>query len=604
MARKKLFTKTALSTAAVVAGLTLPHHSRASTPETYVAYGINPSTAKLHRYDFASGQSNQVGPVLDSSGGTLHGIEASAHFPGFQNIYAFWNDHATGLTRLVFVDKQTGVATYMGYDLGEERVTGAVAVHPAGTSDYDLYAMQDADTLPFEIVGDTIVPNEPLSARITVLGAAISYSGSYDMPVTLQVKTGATVHEPFGDYTMPIDATVNDGNNPRGHVLPGVYSTGDPISVLAKSWKKKSSTSSGVHNSHWENNMEVDSDPSSPQVIILRDGDVVPNIPAFMDQASVEQFLVEYIDHDTHTMDLGPNQAVYLFELGTTDLSSSAADFQDLVMLLTFSEEPADLTTNTSSHASIGGTIKVNPNNSWKNRFELTKPDTTTIDRDDLHAGAPIDANGVLYSGPADKLRIRPTGNGKQSSLTIGGVVYEIDNGTTYEFSVPGMNVTVRNDHPHNGQAMGHWWVDLSGAATDVQEGDGTDDPASNSQLIKVDQTTGEYETLMIMNRPYAGLASIDGQVFYAVSGKQVYKIDSINKTETLLKDHFTGNFTGLGFAGTTLYAFGALTDMLYPLSTATGSVVGLPVTMGVADLGTVVFTPASIEKISNTNYD
>ena len=42
-------------------------------------------------------------------------------------------------------------------------------------------------------------------------------------------------------------------------------------------------------------------------------------------------------------MTMDENQSIYLFELGTTRLTSSAADFQDLVVLVTLGESPEAL---------------------------------------------------------------------------------------------------------------------------------------------------------------------------------------------------------------------------------------------------------------------
>lgn len=41
-------------------------------------------------------------------------------------------------------------------------------------------------------------------------------------------------------------------------------------------------------------------------------------------------------------MNLIEDQVIYLFELGTTNLNSSAADFQDLVVVVTLGENPGD----------------------------------------------------------------------------------------------------------------------------------------------------------------------------------------------------------------------------------------------------------------------
>ena len=612
MGRKKYrFRRGALYTTAAALGIAamgwfngLPRAAASPAPDSYLAYGISPSAGQLSRYDIDAGQLSHVGPVLNASGGTLHGIEASAYFPGFTNIYAFWNDPSDSQTKLVFINKQTAKATVAPSDLGEEKITGAVGVHVDGTMDYDVYALQEADTLPFDIVGGTVVPQTPVAARVTVLGAAITYGGTYELSVTMKALTDTTEHHVFGPYGEAAHSNINDGNNPRSYVLPGVYTSATPISITAKSSTLRQTHFDGTNNNHWEDYMEVASITNSPNVIVLRSGDPVPNIPGFQDQASIEEFLVDYINPASGTVELGPNQAIYLFELGETDLSSPAADFQDLVVLLTLSEAASDLAITTVSAGSISGSININPNNSPRHRFILTKSDGSTLTRDDLHENVAIDASGVLYSGPAASVRVKPKGNGSQEDLVIDGSVYTIHNSTTYLLSASGMTVTVRNDHVSGGKAMGHWWVDITSGSSTVEEGDGTDDPASNSQIILVDQRTGTFETQMILNRPYSGLASTDGQIFYAVSGKRVYEIDTVNQTETLLKDHLIGDFTGLGFAGSMLYSFGAVSDRLYTMSTDTGAITNLGVNLGVQDLGTIVLTPVSAEKASVSHYD
>ncbi|MDP6367922.1 MAG: AraC family ligand binding domain-containing protein, partial [Nitrospinota bacterium] len=51
----------------------------------------------------------------------------------------------------------------------------------------------------------TIVPTEPFAAKITVLGAAISYGGQYDMPVTVKCEIAGEVHRagPGGVVHIP-----------------------------------------------------------------------------------------------------------------------------------------------------------------------------------------------------------------------------------------------------------------------------------------------------------------------------------------------------------------------------------------------------------------
>jgi fibro-slime domain-containing protein len=79
---------------------------------------------------------------------------------------------------------------------------------------------------------------------------------------------------------------------------------------------------------------------NSPYVLVLKDGDSVPSIPAFQDQTNLAYFVEPYVNTATGKVVLQDNQAIYLFELGTTNLSSSAADFQDLVIMITLATDP------------------------------------------------------------------------------------------------------------------------------------------------------------------------------------------------------------------------------------------------------------------------
>ena len=95
--------------------------------------------------------------------------------------------------------------------------------------------------------------------------------------------------------------------------------------------------------------MTVDgSNAGSPQVMVLRDGDAVPQIPGFLDQVSIEQFVGPYIDTAANRIVRADNQTIFLFELGVTDLKSPAADFQDLVVLVTLARHQDQLLEPTS----------------------------------------------------------------------------------------------------------------------------------------------------------------------------------------------------------------------------------------------------------------
>jgi type II secretory pathway pseudopilin PulG len=72
-------------------------------------------------------------------------------------------------------------------------------------------------------------------------------------------------------------------------------------------------------------------------VVTLRNGDPVPNRPAYGNNAQgVDAFLRQYIANDR--IQLAPNQVIFLFELYTDSPSSSAYDLQDVVVLGTITE--------------------------------------------------------------------------------------------------------------------------------------------------------------------------------------------------------------------------------------------------------------------------
>ncbi|MCM8538418.1 MAG: type II secretion system GspH family protein [Lentisphaeraceae bacterium] len=203
-------------------------------------------------------------------------------------------------------------------------------------------AAPEDNTVDFDVSDDSISVNEDVIATYRVLGAAISYGGQYDMAVTTQFQItnpdGQTAATPvFGDYGDAVDGNVNNGTQ-QEFTPENVYEAGTEIVTEATSWKKKRSRYSGDSSSHWRVYMEVD-DSNSTNTKALKNGDEVPNIDGHLDQGDVESFLDGYIDENGKIV-LADNQVILLFELGTTNMSSSAADFQDLVILVTFVPAP------------------------------------------------------------------------------------------------------------------------------------------------------------------------------------------------------------------------------------------------------------------------
>ena len=222
------------------------------------------------------------------------------------------------------------------------------------------------------------------------------------------------------------------------------------------------------------------------QVLVLVDGDTPPQFAPFDGQPEITSFCSSVIDAATGKVTIEKHQAVFLFELGTTNMSSSAADFQDLVLLVDFARIPTQ-----DRPRNLTGSVNINPSNNNDFEFTLTKPDGSTITRDHLLASS----GDLQYEGPALSVKFRPKGNGNNNSLTLNGSPYDLQNGHLYTITATDMTLYLDNDHQGNGNAMGRWWMsDL--CATDAQitdhgsghgNGNGDDEEEEEDQAPTVD---------------------------------------------------------------------------------------------------------------------
>ncbi len=179
--------------------------------------------------------------------------------------------------------------------------------------------------------------------------------------------------------------------------------------------------------------------------------------------------------------------------------------------------------------AEIRGLVNINPNNSGHNEFAATLPQGVTLTRDHLHEHANVNARGTIYEGPASFVHLKPKGNGNQNGITLDGEPMTLRNANTYAF-VGEMTIRVYNDRLHGGKAMGHWWIQIIDGQVRLE-----DDIAvlSPHLLVQVDHRDGTVTELMRLSRAYTGLATTDGNTYYAAAGRDVYRIQLAQQTET-----------------------------------------------------------------------
>jgi len=165
----------------------------------------------------------------------------------------------------------------------------------------------------FDIDEDEVKVKKGGKVRIKVLGSAFTYwAGGPNRPVYVWRKIGN------GDY----EELFNGENVNTGKV--GYYSeeievqSGDVINIRAKG------------------RLTIDTETGGKNVIVLRDGDTPPYFKPFGNQPEISSFLSPVMDPETGKVSIGPNDVLYLFELGQTRTSAPGFDMQDLVVLVTY----------------------------------------------------------------------------------------------------------------------------------------------------------------------------------------------------------------------------------------------------------------------------
>jgi len=201
-------------------------------------------------------------------------------------------------------------------------------LHQGNSITIDLYSAHDyvftvqplrSSSLPFSTGGGGgLVTHGTRDVVVRALGS--QYSCGNTMPVTARVTTdgGLTWITLFGGAAITPGGsgqTYDAGAVPTNHVI-GVEASGHQGS------------SCGI------GDYTFDSVSSSPQALILKAGDPAPNYAPYQGQAPLANFLVPYVNTQTQTMVLAPNQVIIFFDLCC--YPNSAVDFQDAVFLITF----------------------------------------------------------------------------------------------------------------------------------------------------------------------------------------------------------------------------------------------------------------------------
>ena len=201
--------------------------------------------------------------------------------------------------------------------------------------------------IKFKIKQGQIVTGESCVAKVTVLGAA---QGSTEFDYDYMIGAGVTIdgveYEPWGPLDGALEGNLCDDGNPRKWYVPMVLPKHAEIGITGRSWVLVDPYSydagKATEESDWMQYATRRSQTlGSDRVVVLRDGDEVPETPGFAHQPSAAEFIANYVDFTTSpaTVRLGRNDVIYLFELGYSPAGAAGCDYQDLVVLVTLADQ-------------------------------------------------------------------------------------------------------------------------------------------------------------------------------------------------------------------------------------------------------------------------
>lgn len=172
----------------------------------------------------------------------------------------------------------------------------------------------------FVIDGDSVRTTADFTANVKFLGTGWS-SPTYDAPVNVSVRVNGTEVKAW--------ETVRDSNATVGSYGISRQEAGTSVSITA--WGKES----------WYGGWRTTSESeNSAYLVVLRDGDAVPNYDTDAGQQDVTAYASPFIENGTISLD--DNQAIYLFDFNRQGTDHETAEYQDAVVLVSFFTRETD----------------------------------------------------------------------------------------------------------------------------------------------------------------------------------------------------------------------------------------------------------------------
>jgi hypothetical protein len=199
---------------------------------------------------------------------------------------------------------------------------------PVANNQIDLASVTLAQTPNCSVSSGSLNCNSPVTLTFQNLGGALTCGvGGQTMNVTTTLNITYSDSSTASLNLAPANIDSN-GNT----IAPGSPLVENPTVRNITQVTVDSMATTGDWCSYYSYNAPS---TNTAQVQALRNGDPVPNITPFANQATIDTFLQGYVENGQ--IKLASNQVIYLFELGTEDQTDSSYDLQDNVVLVTIS---------------------------------------------------------------------------------------------------------------------------------------------------------------------------------------------------------------------------------------------------------------------------
>jgi flagellin-like protein len=303
--------------------------------------GAREDVIQINQYAGESIDTDDVDVIISSGGSTLSNVPLSNSQTQFSPGDALsYNVTAADLCSLGGDDVQVTMA-----HLPSETVISS------NTFEVDR-------SVNISVVDNKVTADRAFKSKVSMLGsgyATLEGSNYVYWPIEARIilsnKTSTTTLTPWPDGD-PYDALSNDVDddiNSPVFGFPYTYETNildadSAVVIELRSYKKDDWVGTGTYRTHGGNTYEearseldqyiqsIDtSDPNEDNLLILKDGDVVPNTGAASHQDSVPDILQSRIDPSTGELQLSDNERVIVFEINEP---ANSGDFNDAVGLI------------------------------------------------------------------------------------------------------------------------------------------------------------------------------------------------------------------------------------------------------------------------------